>query len=156
MPWLFFFPHHLEFLLIQKDSIFLPCSGESVCLPIQQSLHCPSESAVAIQHFLCLCRTDSWPSGFDRVLWNVGRLVEMFSVLLTSVCCAYIHLASDLVCSRSPLSSETLCHQKHLPGCLGSAKWGDLEDLALGWTGAGRDRSSERTLGYLSSVTKVL
>lgn len=80
----------------------------NVCLPAQQSLHCPSESAVAVQHFLCLCRTETWPPGFDRVPWNVGRLVETFPVLITSVCCAYIHLASDSVRSRSPLSSETL------------------------------------------------
>lgn len=37
-----------------------------------------------------------------------------------------------------------------------SAEWSDLEDLALRWTGAGRDRSCGRTLGDLSSVTKVL
>lgn len=80
----------------------------NVCLSAQQSLRCPSESAVAVQYFLCLCQTDSWPPGFDCVPWNVGTLAETFSVLITTVCCAYIHLASDSVHSRSPLSSETL------------------------------------------------
>lgn len=154
MPWLFFFSPSPR-ILTDPVGQHLPPLSWGKCLPARPAV--PAlPFRVCSTDFLCLCRTDSWPPGFDHVLWNVGRLVEMFSVLLTSVCCAYTHFASDSVCSRSPLSSETLCHQKHLPGCLGSAKWSDLEDLALGWTGAGRDRSSGRTLGDHSSVTKVL
>lgn len=131
-----------------------PCPGESECLPAQLSLHCPPESAGeprSCTALLCLRQTDSRPPGFDHVPWTVGRLVKMFWVPPANVSCAYIHLPYDSV--RSPIP---LCHQKHLSKCLESAEWRSSAGLALGWVGAGRGRSSGKTLRDLSSVTKVL